>query len=411
MLNTLKDFFTLEMIYHFTNIGVIPMWILLAFLPGWNGTKVLINSIECNGVKDILKVMPLGDYYIKKRDETKKYIFLEMDFFTIQTIINTYVYKELPWNTVAINNSGVCKKAKTKFLGKNYLGYNLMEEANMGSGKDFSNNLLNGDLDKEFNIDGDTAFGRDTRYKIFVNFLLQSVCIIGHLQSSSLEFYHGDYKPDNVFIKRLNPREHSHFHFKIEGRDIKIPNLGFAVLIADFDRSSISLKSPLDDIKKKYRIIPPIVLKPLMASSVSKTIKKYGNNDPEKEKNVKIDKFWLSKIIPKSKDPTLTILRAAGVLYFRDIDLYTFMVVMLLNSNKIKDYVLENKIDETIMSFMTDKFLEKLFNTNINKISMNNAGYLVLDILDKIDESMPHVFTREYIKTLDLLNLYLFEPK
>jgi hypothetical protein len=45
MLNTLKDFFTLEMIYHFTNIGVIPIWILLVFLPGWNGTKVLINSI------------------------------------------------------------------------------------------------------------------------------------------------------------------------------------------------------------------------------------------------------------------------------------------------------------------------------------------------------------------------------
>ena len=45
MLNTLKDFFTLEMIYHFTNIGVIPLWILLAFLPGWSGTKVLINTI------------------------------------------------------------------------------------------------------------------------------------------------------------------------------------------------------------------------------------------------------------------------------------------------------------------------------------------------------------------------------
>ena len=45
MLNTLKDFFTLEMIYHFTNIGVIPLWILLAFLPGLSGTKVLINSI------------------------------------------------------------------------------------------------------------------------------------------------------------------------------------------------------------------------------------------------------------------------------------------------------------------------------------------------------------------------------
>jgi hypothetical protein len=45
MLNTLKDFFTLEMIYHFTNIGVIPLWILLIFVPGWNGTKILINSI------------------------------------------------------------------------------------------------------------------------------------------------------------------------------------------------------------------------------------------------------------------------------------------------------------------------------------------------------------------------------
>jgi hypothetical protein len=45
MLNTFKDFFTLEMIYYLTNIGVIPMWIFLVFLPGWNVTKVLINSI------------------------------------------------------------------------------------------------------------------------------------------------------------------------------------------------------------------------------------------------------------------------------------------------------------------------------------------------------------------------------
>ena len=45
MLNNLKVFFTLVMIYHFTIIGVIPLWILLAFLPGWSGTKVLINSI------------------------------------------------------------------------------------------------------------------------------------------------------------------------------------------------------------------------------------------------------------------------------------------------------------------------------------------------------------------------------
>jgi hypothetical protein len=369
-----------------------------------------INSIECNGVNDILKVMPLENYYIKKRDETNKYIFLEMDYFTIQTIINTYVYRELPFNTVSINNSGVCKKSKSQFLGKNFLGYNLMSEADLGSGQDFINKLLNGNLDKEFNIQGDTALGRDTIYKIFVNFLLQSICIIGHLRFINLEFYHGDYKPDNVFIKRLSPSEHAYFHFKISGRDIKIPNMGFAVLIADFDRSSISLKSLNDNTKKTYRIISPIRFKPLLAYSVNKTIKKYGNSNPDNGKPVNISKFGISMIIPKSQDPTLTILRAAGVRYFQDTDLYTFMV-MLLNSNKIKNYFLEKELDKTIMSFMTDKFQDRLFNMNISDINMNHAGYLILDILDKIKEPIHNIFTKNYIKSLDLLNLYLFEPK
>lgn len=369
-----------------------------------------INSIECNGVKDILKIVPLGNYYIKKRDETKKYIFLEMDRFTIQTIINTYVYRELPLNTVAINNSGVCSKEKKQFLGKNYLGYNLMDEADMGSGEDFINKLLQGKLDEEFNIQGDTAFGRDTRYKMFVNFLLQSICILGHLQSSSLEFFHGDYKPDNVFVKRLTTSETKYYHFNVFGTPIKIPNLGFAVLIADFDRSSITLQSSNDKIKKKYRIISPVLFKPLLATSVNKTIKKYGNSDPDNEKAVKISKFGVSKIIPKSRDPTITILRSAGVRYFRDIDLYTF-TIMLLNSTKIKEYVLEHRLDETILSFMTDKFKDRLFETNINNISMNNAAYLAVDIFSKIHEPMPRAFTTKYIKSLDILNLYLFEPK
>ena len=31
MLETIKDFFTLEMIYQFANIGVIPLWLLIIF--------------------------------------------------------------------------------------------------------------------------------------------------------------------------------------------------------------------------------------------------------------------------------------------------------------------------------------------------------------------------------------------
>jgi len=368
-----------------------------------------INSVECNGDRNILKVVPLSNYYIKKRDETKKYIFIEMDGFTIQTIINTYVFRELPYNTVAINNSGVCIKNNNWFLGKKYMGYNLMEEANLGSGEGFINKLLRGDLDEEFGIDLSQS-RKDARYKMFVNFLLQVICIIGHLQSSSLEFFHGDYKPDNVFVKRLEPDNLDFYHFNISGIPIKIRNLGFAVLIADFDRSSITLKSSSDKINKKYRIISPILYKPLLATNVNKTIKKYGNSDPDGVKEVQLDKFGISSIIPKSKDPTITILRSAGVRYFRDIDLYTFFI-RLINNQTMLDYILEHKLDDTIMSFMSAKFRKYLFGLIPKDISMNNAAYLAVNIFSKIHEPMPRVFTSKYIKSLDILNLYLFEPK
>lgn len=380
-----------------------------------------INSIECNGVKNILKVVPLSNYYIKKRDETKKYIFLEMDGFTLQTIINTFVYRELPLNTVSINNSGTCIKEKMKILGiglgKSYMGYNLMEEANLGSGKDFIKKLIKGDLDDEFSIP-EGAYGRDIRYKMVVNFLLQAVCIIGHLQASSLEFFHGDYKPDNVFVKRLETSETDYYHFNLSGISdvrpgqipIKIRNMGFAVLIADFDISSITLKSTSDKIKKKYRLISPIKYKLLLGTSVNQTLKKYGNSDPEKVKAAQLDKFGISKIIRRNMDPTMPILRASGVRYFRDIDLYTFFIILISTEN-ILEYVLEHKIDETIMSFMSDKFRKYLIKLKPKNIIMNASAYIALDILSKIKEPMPRIFTTKYIKSLEILNLHLFEPK
>ena len=245
---------------------------------------------------------------------------------------------------------------------------------------------------------------------MFVNFLLQTICIIGHLQSSSLEFFHGDYKPDNVFVKRLDTSKYEYYHFNISGIPIKIRNMGFAVLIADFDRSAITLKSFSVNNKKKYRIISPILFKPLLATSVNKTIKKYGNSNPDGVKEVQLDKFGISSIIPKSRDPTLIILRAAGVRYFQDIDLYTFFI-LLINKKPMLDYILEHKLDDTIMAFMSDKFRKYLFKLNIENITMNNAGYLAVDIFSKINEPMPRVFTSKYIKSLDILNLYLFEPK
>ena len=109
-------------------------------------------------------------------------------------------------------------------------------------------------------------------------------------------------------------------------------------------------------------------------------------------------------------DPTMPILRASGVRYFRDIDLYTFFIILISTEN-ILEYVLEHKIDETIMSFMSDKFRKYLIKLKPKNIIMNASAYIALDILSKIKEPMPRIFTTKYIKSLEILNLHLFEPK
>jgi hypothetical protein len=356
------------------------------------------NSDSNSGIeKQILKVVPLTNYYIKLRQETKKYIFLELDGFTIQTLINTYVYRELPLNTVNIVHSGVCSKSGSR---KDY-GYNLMAEADLGSGRIFINDLINGKYDKEFNIENS-----DDRYMAVVNFLLQSIFIIGHLQSSSLEFFHGDYKPDNVFVKRTPISETEQYTFNIFGHNVKVKNLGFAVLIADFDRSSISLLG--DRYNKKYRIISPILFKPFLTSYINEIITNYGDVDPDNMKgDVFIKKLFISNIIPHSKDPTITILRSAGVKLYRDFDLYTFMI-KLLDTDIIRKFIVEKKIDKTILSFMSDNFKKELFAKSARTVSLNESAYIAVNILNTLKEPIQPIFTTNYIKTLNLLNYRLF---
>jgi hypothetical protein len=44
-METIKDFFTLDTIYMVTNIGVIPLWIMLLLFPNSKFTSIVINSI------------------------------------------------------------------------------------------------------------------------------------------------------------------------------------------------------------------------------------------------------------------------------------------------------------------------------------------------------------------------------
>ena len=44
-METIKDFFTLEVIYLIANYGVIPFWLMLVFMPSGKFTSAIINTI------------------------------------------------------------------------------------------------------------------------------------------------------------------------------------------------------------------------------------------------------------------------------------------------------------------------------------------------------------------------------
>jgi hypothetical protein len=152
---------------------------ILCKVPLITNKKNKKDKTDINNEKQILKVAPLSNYYLKLRKETEKYIFIEFDGFTIQTLINTYVYKELPNNTVNIYHSGVCNKKdyKNVKLNEKKHGYNLMEEADLGSVRDFLNNIINGNYNSKFNNQFNIT-NEEKRYLMVCNCLLQIVLYI-----------------------------------------------------------------------------------------------------------------------------------------------------------------------------------------------------------------------------------------
>ena len=45
MIELIKDFFTLGTIYQVANIGVIPLWLLIIFVPKSKITQALVNNL------------------------------------------------------------------------------------------------------------------------------------------------------------------------------------------------------------------------------------------------------------------------------------------------------------------------------------------------------------------------------
>lgn len=306
---------------------------------------------------------------MKLRLETEKYIFIELDSFTHKKLINTYIYKEIPNNTRNIN------------------------EEELGTCTQFLNNILDGKYDTLLNI-----INEDIRYKVFINCLLQCVLIIGHLQDSDLEFRHGKYTPDNIFVKECDKHKLKYFNYSILGKNIKIKNMGFAVVIAKLNKSSITLNSYLKNINKKYRIILPILYNPILTYYVNKIIKKYGDIDPNTENIYNQKLVNLMKII---------VLKYIGIKVYRDIDLYTFFI-KLIDTVKIRNYIINKKINTNIMSFMSNKFQEKLYKIHPKKISHNESVNIAISLLEHTNEKLSIIFTKDYLKMLENLNYYLF---
>ena len=407
------------------------------------GSLSSIYSLKCavNNKKNILKVVPLNTFYMKMRNETKKYMFVECDVFTHQTLINNYIYKLLPNNCINSINSGVCNKSdykqNTKGLGSSsesktaktkginikgkYHSYNLMPEAELGSGMVFLLKLIEGKYDIDFNITNE-----EIRYNAVQSFLLQSILIIAHLQSTSFEFCHGDYKPDNVFIKKCSPKDIKYYKFNAFGNEIKVKNMGFAVLIGDFDKSSITINSKINSNKKqkydwsdrshtKYRLVPHIIFPLFLSSYVNNIIKKYGDIDPDlvsDDYDIKINKVVISKLIPISNDPTIAILQSAGVKLYRDFDIYTF-IIRLLNDKIIRNYIILKKLDKTVLNFMSIKFKDYIYKILDENKRIHTSdpyiSYIIVDTFDKINEPMYKIFTDVYFNILKNVNYKLFK--
>ena len=45
MLTNIQDYFTFEIIYLWTTIGIMPFWLILIFIPNSKINQILINSI------------------------------------------------------------------------------------------------------------------------------------------------------------------------------------------------------------------------------------------------------------------------------------------------------------------------------------------------------------------------------
>ena len=339
--------------------------------------------------------------------QTQNYIYLETPRYLLDVIINSYMYNYLPSNVV--------KVLAFEHVFRNKNNYVLLEDSDYQNGKVFLDKLIQGKLDDILHLENS-----DDRYKAVVNFLLQCIMALGHLNTSVFEFTHGNYLANNIKIRlsrhendigskiktQTKPNHKQWLTFKIDGKTVKLRDMGFQVLISNFENASISLSS--ERYNKQYKLIKPLQHKLFLDRIVKQYITQYSDIKPNKKRQIQINKLFVSNLLPKTLDPTIEMLRIAGIKYYNNIDMYV-LFMDLLNDQGVRDYFRAKKIDKTIMSFMSDKFIDALFMTEIKNKNIEEMLYEIVDITStKLHQPISYIFSKEYMKTLDLLNHKLF---
>ena len=336
--------------------------------------------------------------YMKIADITSHYKLIEFDKFTHTSIIQYYISRMLPYNTLNLWNFGMCNKNKNKKKNKkktfkNKMGYNLFAENTIPHldnefipCRNFIKNLLNGEYDDKLIMKYDSRVSRvsrvskidDSRYILLTNCLLQVICILGHLQTSNLEYNQELLTPECFHIKILENITFTKFNYSIAGKPINIINMGFAVYLTEFTNATITLHSKFAHSNRQNRI------------GYQKMFK-YSKN--------------VSEVLGQS---------------VMGIELYIFFI-SLLDSEYMKTYFLAHKLHRTVMSFMPDEFMNIYLQMKFKSLSVDTCYYKMITIfkkIKKIKKELNHihlpildVFTFGYLQSLKLTNLYLVEPK
>ena len=376
-------------------------------------TKKKINNIEGIECRDTvnyfdgsqinkLAITKLPSRYIHFKSQVRNYYSIELDTPTFNTLVNNYIKMEIPHNALDIRDNGIC--SKKGFPGGDYM-YNLIDDRVMISGKMFLDGVINYFFDRDSDIripESDSIDTRDTkekrlftrylidslginsedqRYLIITNFLLQCVLVLGHLQTGSLEFHHGDYCLDNILVSRLDMNAVKYFEYVINGRNIKLKNMGFKVIPIKLELSRISIVS----------------LNP--------------NTTPTHDYDHTTGIYRIKYRIKCSKSNKETIKNPRTFSIEGTLDMYSLMASLLCDSD-IRDYIMRKRLEQSIMAFIPGIILDRMMGVNmgIKKImNVSMKGIAEYEKAHPVFNNFGNIFTLRYLETLTNLNYRLFK--